>query len=139
MRRKILLLLGIATVTFSFVGCDTKDGMKGDVAPKYFEVEANKNINTEGFKTEFSKNYDINNDGILEELDLVKKDGKAYILIKHAETGEMKSAVKIDGNSTKIEKISDEDNDGIEEITVLKDGNKEDIYKYNAEVKGYEL
>ncbi|WP_297635852.1 hypothetical protein [uncultured Clostridium sp.] len=139
MRKRLLLVLSISAIATMFVGCDSKDGIKGGVIPKYFEVEENKDLNIEGFETEYSKLYDINNDGIWEQLDLVKKDGEAYILIKHAETEELKSAIKINANSKEIEKILDEDNDGIEEIIVLKEDNKEDIYHYNPESKGYEL
>lgn len=139
MRRRLLLILSISIITSMFVGCGSKDGIKGGVIPKYFEVEENKDLNIEGFKSEYSKLYDINNDGIWEQLDLVKKDGEAYILIKHAETEVLKSAIKINGNSKEIERILDQDNDGIEEIIVLKEDNKEDIYHYNPESKGYEL
>ena len=138
MKKKIVALLSIAAITSMFVGCSSNDGVKGDVLPQYFVVEANKDVNVDGFESVYSKIYDINNDGILEELELVKKTGKAYILIKHAETGVVESAIKVEENTTGIAKISDEDSDGIEEIIVTKSNDGEDIYRYNAANKGYE-
>lgn len=138
MRKKIILLLIIGITTFMFVGCNSKDGLNGSI-PKYFELEANRDINVNDFNSISSKIYDINNDGIFEELEIVNKDNKSYIVIKNAEKGNVESVFELNKNSSEIVKISDVDGDGIEEIFVKDDGNNEDVYSYNSSTKGFQL
>ncbi|MGL4849893.1 MAG: hypothetical protein ACRC28_13400 [Clostridium sp.] len=138
MRKKILGVLGIAFITGSFVGCSTKDGMTGDVIPEYFKIEAHKDVDVSGFNSVYSKIYDINNDGIFEEIELVKKGDMGYILFKHAEKGDILSSVRIESNMEAIEKIYDENNDGIEEIFIKDKDGKTETYSYNKSIKGYE-
>lgn len=138
MRKNIILLLIVGITSFMFVGCNSKDGLNGS-APKYFEIKANKDINIDEYESISSKIYDINNDGILEELEIVNKDNKSYILIKHAEKGYIESTIELNKNSSKIEKISDVDGDGIEEIFVSNNGKDEEVYAYNYDIKGFEL
>ncbi|MGL4874769.1 MAG: hypothetical protein ACRC30_08990 [Clostridium sp.] len=138
MRKKVLSILGIAFITGSFVGCSTKDGMAGSVIPKYFKVEAHRDIDISGFTSIYSKIYDINNDGLFEELELVKKEDVGYVLIKDAEEGQILSSLRVDSSMAEIEKICDENNDGIEEIFIKDKNGKIEKYSYNELIKGYE-